>query len=367
MRNEITNRKDIYYWKCDRPSAFYALEGTQEEKSSITEELLYSLLKGHFGNNNFTFRPAGGQGNHLTYLVSYSGDTYFLRIEDGPECDNYIGVESKVMDLVRATGVPTPQIFAVDSSRSSYPFAYQLMEFIDYPDLNSIDKTGELNPFLLGTIIGENIARWQSIKPSGFGLFKPESQEEKKPLQGLHNCYLDYFFLNWNRHLDFLMSKNFLNKNENQIIEDIVKDHFQFLQIDQGYLVHKDLAFWNILGTKDEVKSFIDWDDSISGDPTDDLSLLACFHGWAFIETVLKGYQNIKPLPKDFETRFWLHLLRNMVVKAVIRVGAGYFDRQDDFFLIGSGSNGKSLETTTRERIELACLGLQGKVKLTDL
>ena len=36
-------------------------------------------------------------------------------------------------------------------------------------------------------------------------------------------------------------------------------------------------------------------------------------------------------LPDEHRRRFWLHLLRNMIVKAVIRVGAGYFDRGADF------------------------------------
>ncbi len=30
-------------------------------------------------------------------------------------------------------------------------------------------------------------------------------------------------------------------------------------------------------GTLDELKTVIDWDDTISGDPTDDLALLAVF------------------------------------------------------------------------------------------
>jgi hypothetical protein len=56
-----------------------------------------------------------------------------------------------------------------------------------------------------------------------------------------------------------------------------------------------------------------------------------------------------------------------MIVKAVIRVGAGYFDRKDDFFLIGSGSDGKSLKSITKERIQLAYSGLTENAKITDL
>ncbi|MGV8093549.1 MAG: phosphotransferase family protein [Mangrovibacterium sp.] len=364
----MINRKSIYYWKCDRPHAFYALQENRKEASPVNyEDEVAALLSRHFGSNAFTFRPAGGQGNHITYLAFFKEDTYFLRIEDGPEGDNYVGIEAKVMDEVRKAGVNTPKIFAVDASRKVVPFAWQIMEFIDFPDLNSTDKQGQLNLPAVGEQIGENVARWQAIRPNGFGPFDPACLDNENRLQGLHASYQDYFLLNWDRHLDFLVTRQFLTEREKNDLQHIVKRHLQYLQITQGCLVHKDLALWNILGTKEEIKAFIDWDDSICGDPTDDLSLLACFHDWKFMEQVLHGYQKVRELPDHFEPCFWLHLLRNMIVKAVIRVGAGYFDRQDDFFLIGSGSSGKTLEITTRERIQLAYSGLTGNAKITDL
>jgi len=364
----MKNRLGIYYWKCDRPNTFYALtEKPQESKSRVSDDLLIHLLSGRFGNNEFTFRSAGGQGNHITYLIYYKNDTFFLRIEDGPEGDNYMGIEAKVMDEVRAAGVKTPKIFEVDVSRQKVPFAYQIMELIDYSNMNSLEKKGELNLLTVGEQIGENVARWQTVIPKGFGPFDPACLAKENRLQGLYGRYQDYFLLNWNRHLNFLVDKLFLSKKEKNDLRNIVKNRMQYLQIEQGCLVHKDLALWNILGNKDEIKAFIDWDDSICGDPTDDISLLACFHDWKFIESVLHGYQNFMELPDHFEPRFWLHLLRNMIVKAVIRVGAGYFDRKDDFFLIGAGSDGKALETTTRERIQLAYLGLTGNATITDL
>ena len=48
-----------------------------------------------------------------------------------------------------------------------------------------------------------------------------------------------------------------------------------------------------------------------------------------------------------------------MIVKSVIRVGAGYFDRDDGFFLIGSGSSGSSLREMTLSRLALALRGLR--------
>jgi hypothetical protein len=48
-----------------------------------------------------------------------------------------------------------------------------------------------------------------------------------------------------------------------------------------------------------------------------------------------------------------------MIVKAVIRVGSGYFERSDGFFLIGTGLNGADLEKTTRKRLATALRGLR--------
>jgi len=363
----MLDRKSIYYWKCDRPNAFYALsESGQKKGPSNLEGIIPALLQRYFGSKEFSFRLAGGQGNHITCLVFSEGETFFLRIEDGPEGDNYMGIEARVMDEVRACGIKTPKIFEVDSTRNVAPFAYQIMEFLDYPDLNSINKKGGLDLLSVGVQIGENIARWQTVKPQGFGPFDPHALLSDN-LKGLHLKYQNYFLLNWDCHLDFLVARQFLTEGEKNDLKNIVRRRLNYLQIEQGCLVHKDLALWNILGTTKEIKAFIDWDDSISGDPTDDLSLLACFHNWEFMESVLHGYQKVRELPEHFECRFWLHLLRNMIVKAVIRVGAGYFERKDDFFLIGTGTDGRSLETTTRERIQLAYSGLTGIAKITDL
>src|SRR5690606_15136894 len=114
----------------------------------------------------------------------------------------------------------------------------------------------------------------------------------------------------------------------------------------------------NMLGSHKEIKSIIDWDDTISGDPMDDISLLACFHSHEVISEVLRGYSNVMgSLPRNYLDRFWLHLLRNMIVKAVIRVGGDYFSKQDDFFLIDTGHNGNSLEEQTKQRMEIAIRG----------
>jgi len=178
-------------------------------------------------------------------------------------------------------------------------------------------------------------------------------------MRGLHLRYEDYFLLNLERHLELLVASHFLSSEEAGRINQVIAANRCVLELGQACLVHKDMALWNILGTKDSIAAFIDWDDCIGGDPTDDLSLLACFHEPHVVAEAVVGYRTVRPLPDQFMTRFWMHLLRNMLVKAVIRVGAGYFNRTDDFYLINSGGTGKDFSVFTHQRLLSAITALE--------
>jgi hypothetical protein len=136
--------------------------------------------------------------------------------------------------------------------------------------------------------------------------------------------------------------------------------HAGLLDLEAGCLVHKDLALWNVLGTEKTITAVIDWDDCVGGDPMDDLSLLACFHDGEFLRRAFAGYAAVRAWPRDHVARFWLHLLRNMIFKAVIRVGAGYFAHDSKFFLVGAGGSGATLRETTLNRLGAALDGLRG-------
>jgi fructosamine-3-kinase len=382
------SRRDIYYWKCDRPAAFHGTQTRGEADAQISLELEKELCR-HFNTSNVTLSPGAGQGNHLTWNAEVDGKPLFIRVENGPENDAHLAVESALLDQVRAAGVVTPRVFGCDASRSRVPFAWQALERISAPDLNHWFKKGTLEVSKVAFEIGAAVAKWQEITFEGFGVLEHgdvdrvwrqparllagteepggsakesnSSGESRSPntpgLRGCRTSYADYFHLRLDEHLRFLKERGFL-ANADEIHAEI-ENHRALLDLAPGCLVHKDLALWNILGTRDEIAAFIDFDDSIAGDPMDDLSLLACFHDAAFLQRAFEGYQSVRRLPEEHLRRFWLHLLRNMIVKAVIRVGAGYFDRDDGFFLIGSGSSGAGLRETTHSRLATAVQGLQ--------
>jgi aminoglycoside phosphotransferase (APT) family kinase protein len=353
-------RRGIYYWKCDRAAAFHGTAQGAARARPEVETAVRSLVARVAGVAPVALRDGGGQGNHLTFLAELPDRApLFVRIEDGPEQDDYLAVESHVMALVRTLGVPTPRVHATDAGRSEVPFAWQILEYVPHPDLNRHFKAGTLDVSAVATQIGRLIAMWQQVPVEGFGPFDVSPVLGGEGLRGLHARYADYFLTRLEAHLEFLEARKFLPPTQAGEVRVELERARPLLALERGCLVHKDTALWNLLGTEWEVKAVIDWDDCIAGDPMDDLALLGCFHDGAFLRAAFSGYASVRSLPEESGRRFWLHVLRNMIFKAVIRVGAGYFDHDSRFFLIGAGGSGASLREQTQARIAAALDGLR--------
>lgn len=353
-------RRDIYYWKCDRPAAFYGTaQGAARRSPPEMLALLRGVLARFFGRAPEELRDGGGQGNHQTFVATVGGQEYFVRIEDGPERDDYLAVESFVMGKVQALGVPTPRVIAIDATRREVPFAWQILELVRDPDLNRHFKAGTLATPEVAEQLGRLIATWQLVPVEEFGPFEVGRVQAELRLRGLHATYASYFFTRFDAHLAFLVAREFLAPGQAGEIRLEIERHRGLLALPQGCLVHKDTALWNLLGSERVITAVIDWDDCIAGDRLDDLSLLGCFHDGTLLRRAFAGYESVRALPRDFAPRFWLHLLRNMIFKAVIRVGAGYFNHDSQFFLIGAGGSGATLREQTLTRLEAAVRGLR--------
>jgi fructosamine-3-kinase len=360
------SRRNVYYWKCDRPAAFHGTAPPRRAERDL-EPLLHEALTEHFNAASLRLTPADGQGNHLTWRAELDGLPLFVRVENGPEGDDYIEMETFLLRKVASVGVPAPKVYACDGTRQRVPFAWQALQDIPHPDLNHWHKRGTLDSPATAFEIGRNVARWQSIKPEGFGPFCVSTLRDAGQLRGLHTDYAMYFRLRLADHLDFLVKHNFLRPDQRREIFAAIDARRDLLALTSGCLVHKDLALWNVLGSETRIAAFIDFDDAISGDPMDDLSLLACFHDAAFLRNAFAGYKSVHAPPPNHRERFWLHLLRNLIVKAVIRVGSGYFDQDDRHFLIGPGQNGEALKQQTEERIAMSLHGLATDAGLSIL
>jgi aminoglycoside phosphotransferase (APT) family kinase protein len=355
----MSSRAGIYYWKCDRAQAFYGtVRGAAERAPERVMELTRELLREALGDPALELRTAGGQGNHLTFTAHSGPDKWFVRVEDGPEGDDYMEVESALLMQLKAAGIPAPGVRWSDATRARAPFALHALECIAAPDLNTHLKQGTLDlPGVLAHI-GRWVARWQALPVRSFGPFDIAALRDGRGFVGLHATSENYYFLNFDQHLAFLLERGFLTEVEITEITRVARPHRALLRDSQPVLVHKDLALWNVLGTPNEAIAIIAWDDAVGGDPMDDLSLLACFHPAACVNAALTAYAQERALPDAHMTRFWLHLLRNLLVKSVIRVGAGYFEHSGDRFLLGAGG-GAALKAFTLARLRTAVAALR--------
>lgn len=352
------SRHSIYYWKCDRAAAFHGTQQGVARQRPELAEAVRALLMEHLGPVT-ALRDGGGQGNHLTFIGTVGTRDYFVRIEDGPEGDDYIAVESFVMAQVRACGVPTPEVYASDARRQSYPFAWQILEHVPQADMNEHLKAGTLDQPRVAAELGRLIARWQRVPVTGFGPFDVAQVVGEGRLRGWHVAYSNYHYTRLDAHLDFLTQREFLTAAKAAEIRCAFDEHRPLLALTAPVLVHKDLALWNVLGTEQKISAVIDWDDCIGGDPMDDLALLGCFHDGSFLRAAFAGYESEENFPPDHLSRFWLHLLRNMLFKAVIRLGAGYFNHDSGFFLNSATKGRRSLREETLWRIDAAFSALR--------
>ena len=65
---KLNRRKNIYYWKSDRPYVDGNVQGLDKSNRGELEKMLREYLIIHFKKDLVGLRPAGGQGNHITYL-----------------------------------------------------------------------------------------------------------------------------------------------------------------------------------------------------------------------------------------------------------------------------------------------------------
>ena len=106
-------RRDIYYWKCDRPAAFHGTQARGEASANIENQIHDEMLR-HFNARQVDLKPGVGQGNHLTWNAEVDGTAMFVRVENGPEKDGHLAIESAVLDQVRDAGVVTPKVFGCE-------------------------------------------------------------------------------------------------------------------------------------------------------------------------------------------------------------------------------------------------------------
>lgn len=335
-------RHDIFYWKCDSNISFEnkrTLFFEDKYDKPGAREAFREIAGSFLGHAPESLRELRAAGNHLTYEISDSGKTWLLRADDGIGDDDYLFAESAVMNLLNERGMPVPRVYETDISKKKYPFRWQIMEFVRYPNLNKFYKAGTLDASAIAEQSGKFLAELHSVRLDGFGFLNTDTLQKDGSFEGIDCSCADYFNKRLESHLAYLEEHSPFSADYINRIREIFEREIQSLSaVEKGSLLHRDYAYWNILGTENELKYVIDWDDCVVGDPADDFGIINCFLGRPLLELCLKSYSSVHRVDEDFLRRIHLHTLRNMLWKYMIRDCMGYFERGNDFFLTGAGN-----------------------------
>ncbi len=322
-------RENIYYWKCDR---FGQNRFDNRFDPELCVEAARRAVQTAFGQECEWIEFLGGNGNHGVCKVRCAGRDYLFRANADGSGDDYMLAEAALTRLAAAAGVPVPALAAVEVTGA---VRWQLWSWAEGRNLAELDREGLLDRNAVARQLGGILRRLHRVELAGFGFVDTQHLAAAGEVRGLNPRYRDYFHTRLDDQLAGLVRTELIDIAFAAAIKRCFERHAALLELPGGRLVHRDPAWWNLLGGPADIIALIDWDDAVSGDPADDFGLLCCFHDGAIVEAALAGYG---PVEESFRPRMRLHYLRNMIWKALLRQNMGYFEKGREFFL-NAGTN----------------------------
>jgi aminoglycoside phosphotransferase (APT) family kinase protein len=224
-------------------------------------------------------------------------------------------LEQWVNNEAIARGFPTPRIVHVDTSRVHSPYPFQLIEWSDGLSLRSAPEENVRH--ILGQLARE-LAKLHD-KPIG-------DRYGRVGLGTLPDWSL-FWTYNMDSDAEYCLGHDLIIDNQFDQIYAIGDTGARDWEVDGGpRLLHGDLSYDNVLWdfSSNNLKSVIDWEDAVLGDPIFELAGLATFHPVERHSFFLDAYYEGRQRPAEFHLRFWTYYLRIALAKAVHRHRFGY-------------------------------------------
>ncbi len=324
-------RQSMFYPKADLPVGDDVLRALGN--ITATEEHLAAAAtacRHVFGEAPLCVRPLGEAGTfHLLYKATLrDGRGVIVRLNAlGRQRDFLLHLDPWVTSLVRVVGLPAVAVHGFDVSRKLCGFDWEVLEEAPGRSLTSLDDD---EPRLLPLLseLGRLVARLHSIRMEGFGFFDVRPLVTGQgTLRGGCPSWSNYILRRLEDHLRTCSAIGAVSPGEAVRIRGLFAVAADWLDDVEPSLLHGDLGGHNVFADGDAITALIDWEDCLSGDPLFDVAFWATFHPERRHAAFLNGYASQRPLPLDFERRFWLYFLRVALSKTVLRHRLGLKDR----------------------------------------
>ncbi|MBI5614445.1 aminoglycoside phosphotransferase family protein [Candidatus Gottesmanbacteria bacterium] len=268
---------------------------------------------------------------HVIYYVSVSEEPieFILRSNLGfSDPEVVMMTEKLVTDRVSELGVPVNTIRFTDVSRKKFSFDFQIQECLIGQDIEMYFHGTKEEYDRLSYELGEYVARFHALEFDGFGRFDEKCALEGK-LSGTKKSFSEYIDVCLESDCAYLVKDNVIDKFTAKEIIKVFEERKNIMDIDKGVLIHHDLADHNIMFSGNHITGIFDWEACVVGDPALDLASCPTWRTHHPREDeLLKGYASVKSLPKHFEEKRNLYLLRTMLWKMVLAIRSGMQNKE---------------------------------------
>ncbi len=273
---------------------------------------------------------------HLLWAVELDTERVIFRANSLPAemVDFPMVVEAALIRHFANQGYPVADIRCVDLTRTRCETDFAIGdESGGMPLANLDDDERLLLPQLaelgrwMGRIHAERISRgygWIAIDPAD----PIGNKRGNRPLfQGLFASWPEFLDVKFAEHLRHCVRLKAIDMAEANRIEAWSARIKNTLSNSPSAILQNDLSSVNVFTDGRRIRSILDWEDAILGDPIFDVAGWATFHPVRRHSYFLRGYFSEHPKPADFDLRFWFYFTRISLARTVLRDRFGLIDK----------------------------------------
>jgi len=319
---------EVYYYNVHRPTSLVKLlqkRYTEFDYSLVDKVIEYALHKKVI---NYSYKDDAGTGHLIIFIEVEDFGNLVLRTNYHiDEVENYMEYEKEFSELYEKAGISSSKILFSDTSRTKFPFDYQIMEVLPGKDLylewDGPQENYEKVVFQIGQCVAReykvpmDIKGWGRIKKDKDGNFIGTFDS----LTSFLNAYLEH-------DLKVLELFEFISKEDSKRI----KQYFEstelkelFSDMSHGYLVHNDPSDLNMRYTDDKFMAIFDWENAVIYDPICELGTAPT---WSTVfpkgDKMVEGFIfELGYKPVNLEKKMAVYFLRKTIDKAQFALRGG--------------------------------------------
>lgn len=274
-----------------------------EPPAQLDSDVLCTIWKvHHLGDIHTAEKPDRGVVNPC-WVVN---DAQVIRFDVRASEVSRFESEAIAYQRLAGSGVPVPEVVALDLSKEIVPYDYLITSKL--PGTPVVDSWADLTGAQKTNVAREAGAYLAAIHATAFDHIGKLRQMHWGGFDTWYAYVQDYT----RRYIALALERAVFTTETAARIEAVLAKLRPLLErITQGFLVHSDYHFENILQQEGQVTGIIDFEWAYSGDPSSDF---AAQFRWEQMcpgstDPLLAGYTSQRPLDPDHETRRHLYTL----------------------------------------------------------